>query len=244
MVKQLTSGAFVIALLAVAAVMAVVAFEHTQAEPPHGRSHYTPPPTPVEQTPLRVAFIGDSYTVGAGSTNGGFFYDLTKAEGWDSIDLGAGGTGYLTVRKQDPKQAQTACARDYCPSYPEQIRGAVRFHPDVVIVSGGRNNTPSSVADLRRGIPAFYKQLRQGLPHAQIWVTSPLWDDDPAPAVLGTIAGLVKSSVAAVHGTYLDLGQPLRGHPEWISDDGVHPNDKGYAAITRAIEARLPKTAG
>lgn len=201
-----------------------------------GGGAYVPPEPTAAPEAQRVVFIGDSYTSGAGSaSSGGFVQVLSDRMGWAVENLGVGGTGYVVGTQQDPEKARLACGRNYCPNYPEQIDAAAAFTPDIVIVSGGRNNVGLPVDDLRDAISAFYRDLRAALPDADIWATSPLWDDDRPPAALAELSAEVELAVSAVDGRFLGIGQPLVGHPERVVDDGKHPNDAGHRAIARAI---------
>ncbi|WP_172403713.1 SGNH/GDSL hydrolase family protein [Clavibacter michiganensis] len=186
---------------------------------------------PDEPDAVRAAFIGDSYTAGAGASSKSVTFPqlLSLREGWIPVNLGRGGTGYLTT-------ASTAgCGLAYCPNYLEMIPDAVKANPDLVIVSGGRNDS-RTVQAARDQIAAFYPALRSALPDARIVATSPLWDDEEAPAALGQLAEAVRSAVEAVGGTYVDAGQPFEGRADLISDDGIHPDDAGYALLVDVLE--------
>ena len=82
---------------------------------------------------------------------------------------------------------------------------------------------------------SFFVSLHQAVPDARIIATSPIWDDDPAPVELTAVRHAVRSAVTAVGGTYLDLGDPLLGHPELVAEDGVHPTDAGHQALADAF---------
>lgn len=189
----------------------------------------------------RVVYIGDSYTAGAGSADGGWVKDLNEWRGWEGVNLGVGGTGYVVQKSQDPKEAEVQCESDYCRNFPEVIAEAQRVKPRVVIVSGGRNNAKTDSVELDTAVPAFYAELRKALPNAQIFATSPLWDATPPPPELAKLAERVKAAVTSVKGVYLDLGQPLQGHADWIALRSVNPNDRGHDAIARAVTAALPE---
>ncbi|MDN4173901.1 SGNH/GDSL hydrolase family protein [Nocardioides sp. SOB77] len=194
--------------------------------------------TPAAKAPLAV-FIGDSYTAGTGSTGGASFVRVVAdTQGWNFENLGEGGTGYLLNTDQDPKLARLGCGKDYCPNYPEVIAAAVEAEPDIVVVSGGRNNVTASTDDLDAGIPAFFEQLRDALPEATIYATSPLWDVTEPPEELGRLADIVRASVQSVGGTYLDLGQPL-DDPGLLARDKIHPDNEGHLAIADAINKKL-----
>lgn len=192
---------------------------------------------------LVAAFMGDSYTAGAGAGDQAHrFTSLVAAhESWVEQNFGVGGTGYVTT--VEGSSAQKACSLDRCPSYPEVIAQAAAANPSIVIVSGGRNDVPNVDGKYAAGVADFFQQLRAALPDAQIIATSPLWGADVPPSELASIARAVQDGVTAVGGTYLDIGQPLRGHPEWIIADGIHPNAAGHAAIAQAVDAALDSLA-
>ena len=139
-------------------------------------STYVAPTDAFSSAPTRapmptVAFIGDSYTAGAGaSTPERRFPALVGAsEGWIVENLGRGGTGYLaTAGKQ-------GCGLDHCPNYREMISAAQKVNPSIIIVSGGRNDLAMPGANAQ--VAGFYKDLRAAFPKATIRATSPLWDD-------------------------------------------------------------------
>lgn len=227
-----------VAFLAVAAAVAIPAAlsPNVQAEARE------PLPLPTmhepEKAPLAV-FLGDSYTAGAGSSNGGFVPAVAKGEGWRFQNLGRGGTGFTVREDQDPDLSRQACGADYCESYQEMIPAAAKLRPDVIVVSGGRNDSSEDPGDIEGAIRAFFASLREALPDSRIIVTSPIWDDDEAPAILGEIAAWEREAAAQVGAEYVDIGEPLTGAPELLDDDGIHPNDAGHAAIAEAITAQL-----
>jgi lysophospholipase L1-like esterase len=236
-----------VAVLALALVLAVgitsLTVMRLRAEAAAGQAVTVPAsavptaPAPRVQT---VAFMGDSYSAGAGSSgyNASFTTLLSAYEGWRSTNFAYGGTGYVTSAERNGAKA---CAATYCPSYPQVIAKVKAINPTIVVVSGGRNDLGKPEAQLEKGVPTFYKALRAALPHARIYATSPLYDTRSAPAQLSEIANLVRSSVTSCGGVYLDIGQPLHGRTDRISGDGVHPNDLGHAAIAQAIEVALSR---
>ncbi|QOD43399.1 SGNH/GDSL hydrolase family protein [Clavibacter zhangzhiyongii] len=185
---------------------------------------------------LTAVYLGDSYTAGAGSTKPSemFATVVSAREQWTTVNLGRGGTGYGATAGKE------ACGLDYCPTYREMIPEAVAADPDVVIVSGGRNDRDVDAALLEQ-VEATYADLRSALPDARIVATSPLWDDDPTvPADFDRLGDTIRAAAERAGGVYLDIGQPLLGHPELLSPDGVHPNDAGHRAIGESIDAALP----
>jgi hypothetical protein len=197
----------------------------------------SPNPTSSPKRPYVAAFIGDSYTAGTAATvsDKRFTTLIARAQGWTEVNFGRGGTGYV-LPVGDPRAAY-ACGLKYCPSYTEMIASLAEVKVDIVVVSGGRNEYARSTSEFFAGVEAFFAALRAAAPHARIVATSPIWDDDPVPPSLPQMCTAVKWAVATVGGTYVDLGDPLLGHPEYVSEDRVHPNDAGHAAIARAFSA-------
>lgn len=199
-------------------------------------AQYTPAPMPSStqaDEQVEAAFIGDSYTAGAGATEDAKRWStlVAEAQGWEETNLAFGGTGYATA--VDGETAMDACGADYCPSYAEVIPKVAEASPEVVVVSGGRNDVGRGID--YESISAFYRDLRSALPDAQIVAVSPVWDAREAPAELSAIADAVSEAVTAVGGTYVDVGQPFAGKPEVITDDNVHPNDDGYQLLATAV---------
>ncbi|HET6915319.1 MAG TPA: SGNH/GDSL hydrolase family protein [Acidimicrobiales bacterium] len=181
--------------------------------------------------PQIVAFLGDSYVAGTGasSTATRFTTVLSKMEHWKEVNLGCGGSGYVNPGP-------------YCKKpYPQRIDEVVKAAPTTVVVFGGRNDLPVATAsEVQAAAESTFSQLHQALPQARILIVSPVWDDDPEPAGFPAIQQAVKTAASDTGVTYLDIGEPLRGHPGWVISDGAHPNDAGHKAIADAIAAALP----
>ena len=39
-----------------------------------------------------------------------------------------------------------------------------------------------------------------------------------------------------IGGTFIDIGQPMSGHPELMQDDDVHPNTAGQVVLASTIQ--------
>lgn len=236
------------AALIVGIVLAVLLWPRAASQPqPTGApmptaSPSTSPATPPSSTEPQVAvFIGDSYTVGSGTSlsGTGFPAMLGELRDWEVVNLAIAGTGYATARDE------SWCPPAGCLDYAGVIPGAVAHDPDVVIVSGGRNDLGrNSTAELEAPVADFYTELRAALPDARIVVTSPIWDDPPPPRALLELSDIVQREAARVGAEYLDLGDPLEGRPELIAPDGLHPNEEGLRVIAERIHELLPPTAG
>jgi lysophospholipase L1-like esterase len=233
----------VAAALVVAIVVGVYAFviEPQQNRAVLERAAATAPPVatqaatshPVAAGPQRAVFIGDSYTAGAGAAAGrGWVQVLADEKGWKVTNLGRGGTGYAT-RVESPI-AHEACGADVCPAYGEMISEAVKTNPDVVVVAGGRNDGAVLHPELTTAVTSFYKALRAAAPNARIIALSPVWAAESPQPDPEAFKAHVKGAAIAVRAEFVDLGEPLAGHPELITQDNVHPNTAGHAALARA----------
>ena len=175
-----------------------------------------------------VAFLGDDFTGGAGATSNALRWtSLVAADlGWTEKNFGFGGTGYSTGGTLAGGAPYTA-----------RIAALAATAPSIVIVAGGRFDieSPNGPTKIKAGVTATFTALRAALPNATIIAESPLWPLTKTPATLALVATDVKAAVAAVHGRYLDIGQPLFGLP---ADVGPHslPNDAGYAVLAKAFE--------
>lgn len=203
-----------------------------------GKQAASASPSAAPAAPKSVVFIGDSYAQGTGASapNNRWTTKLSFALGWTEHNLARGGTGYL-VSPTDPK---SACGLDYCPSYAEMIPEAVKEKPNVIVVSGGRNDIGAGNAQFSDAATDFYTKLRAALPDARIITLDPLWDASKPPGQLAAYSDSVRAAVTAVKGEYIDIKQPLNGHPDWVIADGVHPSDSGHDAIYRAAKDAIP----
>ncbi len=196
----------------------------------------TATPTPKQ---LKVAFIGDSYTAGAGVLPQDAWPSvLAGSRGWTIVNLARGGTGYVAAWASG---GQKACGQDVCPNYVGMVPAAVAAAPDVVIVAGGRNDGQKMSSELQQNVLATFSALRKGLPNAKIIALSPILAADDSASSFPDLKPVVSAAVQAVGGTYVDLGAPLGGHPELIGPDGVHPNTAGQKALADATDKLLPK---
>ncbi|GAA1420999.1 SGNH/GDSL hydrolase family protein [Agrococcus citreus] len=132
-----------------------------------------PTPTPSTPTHPTAVFIGDSYTVGTGTSLAGTDFPaiLGDLRDWNVQNLAIAGTGYSTG------QPDGLCPASGCNSYVGVLPAAVAADPDIVVVSGGRNDL--NRLHLERPVTVFYTELRRQRPEARLVVTSPLWDDSP-----------------------------------------------------------------
>jgi lysophospholipase L1-like esterase len=177
--------------------------------------------------PIVAAFIGDSYTVGfAASTPDRRWTSLVaKAEGWEELNFGEAGSGYITKGFGGT-------------SYLGRVEQVVKARPDVVFVAGGQNDA-SSNADVAAAVRAILLELRQGLPDAKIYVLGPTWPDTQPPAGLLVVEKAARDAAAEVDARFIPALDWLAGRPELIAPDGIHPNDAGHQEIANGVIAAL-----
>lgn len=178
-------------------------------------------------------FLGDSYTVGTATSldGSGFPAILGERRGWRVVNLAIPGTGYATGR------ADGRCPAAGCTAYIGVLPDAVAHDPEIVVVSGGRNDLGRPHLD--QAVSVFYRELRAQLPDARIVVTSPLWDDSITPAALIDLRAVVEREAAAIGAEHLDLGDLFRDRPELIASDDLHPNEAGLELIATRIDELL-----
>jgi acyl-CoA thioesterase-1 len=191
--------------------------------------------TSPRTTPARVAYLGDSYTVGTGATTAadGWVSLLDDVFGWRGMNLGCGGSGYVSPGG--------SCGK----TYDERIADVVASRPDAVVVSGGLNDARNTddLNELKLEIDRTFADLRAALPDAEIVAVSPVWGAGRTPPTITIMGAVVETAVAKVDGTFLDIGQPLYARPDLMIDDGIHPNDGGHRAIAQAVAEALVEVA-
>lgn len=179
-----------------------------------------------------VAFMGDSYTAYSGS----WALKLSAAEDWQGKLFALGGTGYA---KAIPSGGVPACGKDVCGNYLTQAPAVLAFKPEMVVVSGGRNDLHEDPAVVQANATKLFTTLAKGLPDAKVIVTSPVWDASPLPEGFAEITAAIKAAATASGAQYVDIGQPLANHPELIGPDGVHPTNEGHAVLAATVAKAL-----
>lgn len=222
---------------AVAVILSTVLLINRQATAVAASGPLTPSIAIPSKTPSAAAgkavFLGDSLVVGTGGNGQTWTEPVAAGMGWQAVNLGRGGTGYVT------SSGSAGCGQASCPSIVDMGAQAIAAKPDVVVISGGQNDGTASVS-----APAtkLFTALHQALPNAKIFVLSPLGQLTSPSAALRAVRAEVKSAAQAAGVTYVDVGNPLQGHPEWFTSDGVHPNAQGYQKLGTVILAAIRKS--
>jgi lysophospholipase L1-like esterase len=178
---------------------------------------------------MRVAFYGDSYTLGTGASSADKRWSTIVCEqrGWVEFNPSQNGLGFVN-------------RRDAFGDVPALI---IADDPDLVIITLGLNDNFSfdiAAPDIEAAIHDDFERLSKELPDARIIVVEPFWYTDLRPDSVDTIIGWVREAAAEIDADYIPgASRWLEGHPEWIGDDGLHPSDEGYAEIARRMDAEL-----
>ena len=198
-----------------------------KTDPPSSDPASSDPAKPTKR--LKIAFLGDDWTAGTGASSHAKRFSTIVSDDLhlDEHNFGAAGTGYAKVTATDG-------------DYSDRAHDVVAAHPDVVVVSGGRNDASNFLATVASRARSLFHSLHAGLPHATLIAVAPMWGDSDKPAEVRAIGHAVKQAVTAAGGTYLDIPDPIHGHPNFMAD-AADPDDDGYAAIAAALKPELKR---
>jgi len=174
---------------------------------------------------VQIVFLGDDYTAAVGAPGHGFTGAVANQLGAHKLTVASPGAGYAKPGTDHH-------------AYLDLEQQVVADHPDVVVVSGGRNDIGDDPATLRDDAKQLFARLHHDLPDATLVAVAPWWGDSAHPADLKPVDDAVRTGVQAAGGTYLDLADPLAGHPSWMATD-ADPNARGYQAIATSLVAAL-----
>ena len=191
-----------------------------------GRPNINATSDPAADTTV-VAFLGDDYTAGVGASAPNKRFTTLVAETLHVTEknFGDDGAGYAKTGADGT-------------TYAGHIDAVVAAHPDVVVVTGGRNDFNGNTATLARDADELFADLHERLPSATLIAVAPFWGDSDYPAKLTDMADAIKAAVEDAGGIYVALPDPLHDHPDFMADN-ADPNDQGYAAIASALAAKL-----
>lgn len=193
--------------------------------------------TPAEDVDgPRLAFLGDSLTVGVGAPPElGYAWQTAERLGWPiALVDGVSGSGFLAPGGGEPM--------------PDRVPAVVAARPDVVVVAGGTNDVfwGFPPREVERAAAGLLADLRAGLPDARVVVLGPLPTSFEEVRQPNPTREAVRAAAQAAGVEYLDAGELVAAavtqEAQWdayISDDGLHPNEVGYGVMADAIAAEL-----
>ena len=178
-----------------------------------------------------VAFYGDSYTLGIGASDKSKRWStlICGERNWREVNPSVNGLGFVNNR---------SVAIDE----PGEVIAA---RPDIVFITMGLNDNFSydrAATEIHRRIDVDFSRLKGALPAARFIAVEPFWYTDERPESLGVISGWVKSAASDIGADFVPgASHWIQHHPEWMATDRLHPNNKGYAEMTRRMNAELKK---
>ena len=220
----------------VASAVYVISTNHAPAKSEHGaagapttsRSKADPPSSkPTKKPkPLVVAFLGDDWTAGIGASSHKHRFTTLVSHDLQVTErnFGADGTGYAKATSSDGDYTAGRRRGRGAPRRRGRVRRPQR-----------RDNLLATVASRARSL---FDDLHSKLPDATLVAVAPMWGDSDKPPEVVAVGQAVKSAVTAAGGKYLDIADPIHGHPGLMADAG-DPDDDGYAAIAAALEPKL-----
>jgi acyl-CoA thioesterase-1 len=188
-------------------------------------------PSQPTEPPVRAVFLGDSYTLGTGTTGAGYVTAVARLMGWTGLLAAQGGTGYVSSFVDPPSTP-----------YGTRVPQVVGDRPDIVVVQGSTNDIGQPVESIGAAARQVYADLRTGLPGARIVVLGPL----SPPGVDATAAAAVRDAVrGAAEDAGLPFVDPIAGGwltpPDGLFYDPIHPNVTGYAQFSDDLVAALQR---
>jgi lysophospholipase L1-like esterase len=192
-----------------------------------------PASDPRDEGTTRVAFYGDSYTLGTGASDPSKRWStiICEQHGWSEFNPSVNGLGFVNNRA------------DYGTG--DLPSAVIAADPDIVFVTMGLNDNFSfrvAADEIRAQITEDLDRLARELPDARLIVVEPFWYADARPDSVETINGWVRDAAGEIGADYIPgASYWIAGHPEWMAFDGLHPNDEGYAEMARRMGEELRK---
>jgi lysophospholipase L1-like esterase len=205
---------------------------------------------PARAAGQRAVVIGDSFAEGARADARflAFGQTLCYLSGWtDCWVAGSGGTGYLATGASFPNRVK----------YRDRIvNDLTKWRPDVVVVTGGRNDGRFPPAQEQAEALALFRQIRSALPTSLLIATSlfPSGRDEATSRTFVALSNAIRSSSSGLADYYLDVvgshayitgngdaGAPTgSGNADVLtSGDRVHPTQAGHDELARQLFRRF-----
>ncbi len=183
--------------------------------------------------PIRVACLGDSITHGVGAESGWAFPDqLDRMLGadWDVRNFGHSGA---TVGREDKNSIWNQ----------KEFKDALAFHPDVLVLLLGTNDSKPENWAKKDDFPKLYKELIAGFQHLssapRVFCGTPPYVAKKGnfgindPVVLEEIP-VIESVAKELGAGVVDVHETTKGRDELFKDN-VHPNTEGATLIAKAV---------
>lgn len=199
--------------------------------PPAGPSALPDPDAPS------IAFLGDSLTVGVGAPpERGYAWQTAEALGWPiAVVDGVSGSGFVAPGRGEPMT--------------DRVDDVVAVAPEVVVVAGGSNDAFRGYepAEVQAAATEVLTELRAGLPEATVVVLGPFVSVLLGGTQEDATTAAVRAAAEAAGVPFVDAAELVasatsgeQGLRPYLSADGLHPNETGYAVLAGALAERLP----
>jgi acyl-CoA thioesterase I len=192
---------------------------------PSAAATHAPASVPPRQV---VVTIGDSIMAGLG-LDPQYAWPSLLAAGTPTklVNLACSGAGFIAVG---------GCGTNYA----GLIAQAAQARPTLVIVESSSNDIGQADAAIDKATQGTMGALRAAVPSATIVALSTVWNDEHSwPEEVTSSSTSIERAASTQHALYLDLGQPLEGHPEWMQGDDVHPTIDGQRVLAESVRRAL-----
>lgn len=131
--------------------------------------------------------------------------------------------------------------------FPELVATKDSFEPDIITVAYGTNDwRHSSKEMLAADSKAFYKNLRQTYPNAQIFALTPIWrktsDQTMEAGTFFEVADMICDAAGALENvTVISCFDFVPHEAKYFADETLHPNDRGFSEYFKALLPQIKK---
>jgi lysophospholipase L1-like esterase len=182
----------------------------------------------------KAVFLGDSYTTGwngAGLGSRGWPRIVSRARGWQAVDLAVAGTGFINPGWTNQPVGS-------------RVTEAIRQRPDVVFIAAGHNDSRWSVAATAAAADKVIDRLHRALPDALLVIVAPIWPSGSPPTRCLALRDHLRRTAASVGAIFIDpLGERwfAGSNQRFIGPDGIHPTDAGHRHMAERVLADLAR---
>jgi lysophospholipase L1-like esterase len=194
----------------------------------------------ARENPRRVAFLGDSWTLGAGADGNRGYVDMLRVRlpDWALTNFGDGGTGYAAnggEHGETPKR-----------TFDQRIKDVVRAHPSIVVIQGSLNDRAYPTGVIAAAAAKTLGDLRAAVPGARILVIGASYTPGSTHEDIDRINQSISAAAAARHLLFLNPAAENWNDPNdptiWWNPN--HPNNKGHGLIADHLRPLLEKLVG
>ncbi|WP_353950081.1 SGNH/GDSL hydrolase family protein [Knoellia sp. S7-12] len=209
-----------------------------QSPGPSASATASPSPSPSTSQGGSVVFLGDSIAEGKSATTPTKRWTALVADGLGltEVNFGHARTGYVRTGSEG------SCGDRACPNFEGMVPEVAKAKPSTVVITGGGNDSGLPAEDFAHAVTDTIAGLKKAIPGATIYLVNPWWDLRPVPESLAVQAAAVKRAASAADAVYLDTKQPLVDKPELMVASGTNPNDRGHAALAKAVTEAIAQS--